>query len=231
MHLVRAHVTYYRSAEDSEEFTVEPDVTCLVGKNESGKTNLAQALFRLNPVEPASFGEIVDFPARMTGKRKNFKAGEMIPVVAATFRYDDDEMAQIEADLGAGALTSPEFTVTIGYRADSKTFVHHYDEPAIVRNLRAGLDLGPMATKAIDAADVAGLLKALEELPEPTSATHELVKRISGWRQQRVDLYLIDEYALPRMPKFVYFAEYDAMPEKVSIPDLIRRHGEGALSG
>ena len=53
MQLVSAHVTYYRSVEDSEEFEVEPDVTCLVGKNESGKTNIAQALFRVNPVEPA----------------------------------------------------------------------------------------------------------------------------------------------------------------------------------
>src|SRR5687767_10471009 len=31
MKLVNAKVTYYRSVEDSEEFTVEPEVTCLVG--------------------------------------------------------------------------------------------------------------------------------------------------------------------------------------------------------
>src|SRR6266536_1225604 len=115
MRLVKAHVTYYRSAEDSDEFAVEPDVTCLVGKNESGKTNVAQALFRFNPVEPAPLDEIVDFPARMTAKRKNFQPGEKIPVVKATFRYEDHELAAIEADLGPGALRSPEFTVTAGY--------------------------------------------------------------------------------------------------------------------
>jgi hypothetical protein len=32
MQLVKANVTNYRSVEDSEEFTVEPDATCLVGK-------------------------------------------------------------------------------------------------------------------------------------------------------------------------------------------------------
>ena len=106
MQLVRAHVTYYRSVEDSEEFEVEPDVTCLVGKNESGKTNVAQALFRVNPVEPAVFDEVIDFPARMTAKKRDFKAGAMIPVVVATFRYEDRELAKIEADLGPGALTS-----------------------------------------------------------------------------------------------------------------------------
>jgi predicted ATP-dependent endonuclease of OLD family len=231
MHLIKAHVTYYRSAEDSEEFTVEPDVTCLVGKNESGKTNVAQALFHLNPVELAVFDEIVDFPARMTGKRKTFKDGETIPVVVATFRYDDDEVATIEADLGPGALTSPEFTVTAGYRTTAKTFGHHYNEAAIVRHLRSRLDLGATAAQAVEAAtDIAGLLKALEELPEPTSATQELAKRISEWRKQSVGHYLIDEYAIPMMPKFVYFADYDSMPGKVSVPDLIRRRDQGSLT-
>jgi predicted ATP-dependent endonuclease of OLD family len=231
MLLVNAHVTYYRSAEDSEEFTVEPDVTCLVGKNESGKTNIAQALFRLNPVEPASFDEIIDFPARMTAKRKNFKDGETIPIVVATFRYEGDELAKIEADLGPGALTSAEFTVTVGYRPDRKAVSHHYNEAAIVRHLRSGLDLGAAAAQAVEAAtDLAGLLKALEELPEPTAATNELVKRINEWRQQRVATYLIDQYAMPMMPKFVYFADYDTMPGKVSVPDLIRRRDQGALT-
>ena len=97
MQLVSAHVTYYRSVEDSEEFEVEPDVTCLVGKNESGKTNIAQALFRVNPVESAGFHEVIDFPARMTAKKRDFKAGVVIPAVVATFRYEDDEITKIEA--------------------------------------------------------------------------------------------------------------------------------------
>ena len=32
------------------------------------------------------------------------------------------------------------------------------------------------------------------------------------------------------MPKFVYFADYDTMPGKVSIPDLIRRRAQGQLT-
>jgi len=230
MLLVNARVTYYRSVEDSEEFTVEPDVTCLVGKNESGKTNIAQALFRLNPVEPTIFDEVIDFPARMSARRKTFAQGETIPVVVATFRYEDDETAEIEADLGPGALTSPEFTVTTGYRASGKTIVHHYDEAAIVRHLVSQLGLGATAAQAVKAATgIAGLRQVLEGLPEPTSATQELVKRIGEWRDQRLALYLIDQYAMRMMPKFVYFADYDTMPGKVSIPDLIRRRDQGIL--
>ena len=43
MKLLTAHVSNFRSAEDSEEFEVGP-VTCLVGKNESGKSAILLAL-------------------------------------------------------------------------------------------------------------------------------------------------------------------------------------------
>lgn len=231
MQLVRAHVTHYRSVEDSGEFEIEPDVTCLVGKNESGKTNIAQALFRINPVEPAAFDEVIDFPARMTSKKRDFKDGTMIPAVVATFRYEDDEIAAIEADLGPGALTTPEFTVTAGHRTRTKTFEHKYDEEAILGHLRSQLDLGAAAAGPLKAAkNAAGLLAALNELPEPTSATKELADRIGGWRNHGIGCYLIDKYAMPMMPKFVYYADYDVMPGKVSVPDLIRRRDQEQLT-
>jgi AAA ATPase domain len=231
MLLVGARVTYYRSVEDSGEFTIERDVTCLVGKNESGKTNIAQTLFRVNPVEHATFDEVIDFPARLTAKKKNFPDGKEIPVVVATFRYSDEELADIAADLGPDALTSPEFTVTVSYRSKSETFIHEYDEEAILAHLLSHLDLGDAAAKPLKAAKtVAGLLTALNALPEPTSASQALADRLGGWRKNSVGHYLIDQYAMPLMPKFVYYCDYDTMPGKVSVPDLIRRRDEGQLT-
>jgi hypothetical protein len=178
--LVRARITHYRSAEDSGELAVELDVTCLVGKNESGKTNVLQGLYRVNPVEPtAAFDEVVDFPAWLTRQRRDFPDGQMIPVVAATFRYDDEEIAAIENDLGAGALRSPEFTVTVGYRDQARIFTHDYDEAAIVRGLCAQLDLPRAATAALaKETTVAGLLQALDGLAETSAAAQELAARI-----------------------------------------------------
>jgi len=230
--LVRARITHYRSAEDSEEFAVEPDVTCLVGKNESGKTNILQGLYRVNPVESSTtFDEVVDFPAWLTRQRREFPAGQRIPVVAATFRYDDDEVATIEKDLGKGALRSPEFTVTVGYRKASQTFTHDYDEAAVVRGLCSQLDLPKAATTRLAAeTTVGGLLAALDGLTEPPSAAQALAARIRTWRQESLGHYLIDTYAVPLMPKFVYFDDYDFMPGKVSIPDLIRKRDANTLT-
>ncbi|WP_331760980.1 AAA family ATPase [Streptomyces anulatus] len=230
MQLIKARITDYRSVEDSAIFDVEEDVTCFVGKNESGKTTLLQALFRLNPVEPAAFDEVVDFPARKTRDRKKLPADQKIPVVRATFRFDDTEMKTIGEDLGPEAMRSPEFEVVIGYRDDEETFELHYNEAAVVDHLRSALDLPTAAAQAIgDAATIEGLLDALDVLEEPPSAASALADRIRSWRDCDLGLYLIDNYAAPFMPKFVYFADYDTMPGKVSLPDLVRRRESGDL--
>lgn len=65
MKLVEAHVTNFRSAENSEAFKVE-QVTCLVGKNEAGKSAILLALAALNPhpSTPVVFDRERDYPRR-----------------------------------------------------------------------------------------------------------------------------------------------------------------------
>ncbi len=228
MQLVRARVTHFRSVADSGEFVIEPDVTCLIGKNESGKTNILQALYRINPVEScARFDEVVDFPARLIQQRRQVPDGQMIPAVTARFRYDDEQMAEIDASIGPG--TNPEFTVTGSYRS-LNAFTHWCDEAAIVRHLCSGLSLpGSAASSVLAETTVPGLLRSLDALPEPAAA-RALAERIRGWRDHSVGGYLIDSHACPLLPKFVYFGECDFMPGKVSIPDLIRKRNGKALT-
>ena len=230
MKLVKAQVTYYRSIEDSQEFDVEHDVTCLVGKNESGKTTVLQALYLINPIESDKrLQEIIDFPAKLAGKkRREWTADEKIKAVVATFRYDDAELEKITDDLGPDALRSPEFTVTISYRDPTKTVGHSYDEAAIVKHLRSTLELTPTAGKTVNAATtVAGS-------SPPSMSSMSLPRRSRLWvsgsapgETTNVGLHLIDKYAMPMMPKFVYFDDYDTMPGKVSIPHLKGRVEQG----
>lgn len=51
MRLKTVHITKFRSIKNSQPFTVDANVTCLVGKNESGKTAILQALEKINPVD------------------------------------------------------------------------------------------------------------------------------------------------------------------------------------
>ncbi len=231
MRLIGAHITNYRSVEDSEEFTIEPDVTCLVGKNESGKTAVQQAIYRCHPVESsARFDEVVDFPARLTKQRKQWGEDERIPVTKLNFRFEAEEIETIEEDLGVGALRSPEFTVTRGYRDTSRSFGLQVDEAAIVQHLRSQLDISLDPHREVAAATtIEAFHRALQEIAEPPGSVTKMITRIEGWRDQDVERYLINKYAAPWMPKFLYFDDYDSMPGKVSIPNLIRRRDEDTL--
>ena len=55
MKLAKVRVTDFQSIRDSTEFDVG-DVTCLVGKNEAGKTALLQAMYRLLPIVDSDIG-------------------------------------------------------------------------------------------------------------------------------------------------------------------------------
>src|SRR6476620_10374727 len=65
MKLIKAHVTNFRSVENSEPFTVD-QVTSLVGKNEAGKSAILLALAALNPhpSTPAIVDKERDYPRR-----------------------------------------------------------------------------------------------------------------------------------------------------------------------
>lgn len=229
MKLLRAKVENYRSIEDSGWVEIEPDLTALVGKNESGKTAFLQALFKLNPVEPVAYDEVIDFPSRLTRRRK--ETNDVIPVCTAQFELAESELDAIERDLGVGTLLSSTFTVHRGYRSTGLTFVDlKVDEHAIVRHLRDGLDLAAEAGADVMAAtSVREFVEALGALPEPTSQATAILERINGWRNQRATLRLIDKHLVPKMPKFVYFDDYSTMPGKVSIPHLIAERDSGGV--
>jgi recombinational DNA repair ATPase RecF len=63
--LKSVRIQNFRSVEDSGEFSVE-HLTCLVGKNEAGKTAILQAIAGLNPhpATPFSYELERDYPKR-----------------------------------------------------------------------------------------------------------------------------------------------------------------------
>jgi recombinational DNA repair ATPase RecF len=73
MRLEAATVQRYRNFMDPQRIAVEPDVTCLVGKNEAGKTTILKALHRLKPANGSDvkFDLTTEYPRwRLAGDRR-----------------------------------------------------------------------------------------------------------------------------------------------------------------
>ena len=65
MSLKTAQIKNFKSINDSTEFTVDERVTCLVGKNESGKTAILRSIGKLNSTEADSAEfDIFEYPRR-----------------------------------------------------------------------------------------------------------------------------------------------------------------------
>lgn len=100
MKLTKVRITNFQCIQDSTEFDID-DVTCLVGKNEAGKTALLKALYRLNPINEAdgTFDTTDDYPRRnLVEYKKKIRDGKQEPaeVVHATYALDSDDIKAIQ---------------------------------------------------------------------------------------------------------------------------------------
>lgn len=92
MKLKRYKVFNFRSIVDSGWIDCD-DVTTLVGVNESGKSNLLLALWKLNPVRDGKIDILHDMPVDKLSELRNKK--EEVKFVTAEFDLTDDEFKTI----------------------------------------------------------------------------------------------------------------------------------------
>jgi predicted ATP-dependent endonuclease of OLD family len=161
MKLSSVHITEFKSIRDSNDFKVG-DVTCLVGKNEAGKTALLQALYRLNPVIPehGNFSVTDDYPR---ADREDYQHGvedehnKPAIVVRAAFDLEPSDLQELAKDLGSNCLTQRTLTLSKGYE-NKLWFSLHIDEKAIVKTLVAAANL------PTELQDAANLKSSVQEL-------------------------------------------------------------------
>lgn len=228
MKLLNVSIRRYRSIEDGSSFSLERDVTSLVGKNESGKSAVLQALYKSNPIQPkVSFDQGLDFP---TTKARERKGRAPVQVTLLTYEMDDADVQAVEDSLGPNTVLDRTFTVETGYNYEKIPFVVQIDQAAVVAHLLKGVELTPSDAATIEGTkDSATLLDKLKSLETPTQAVTGVIEKVNSWRDGLASLQAI-KILSSRRPKFVYFDDYDSMPGLVSIPDLVTKRDDEELT-
>jgi predicted ATP-dependent endonuclease of OLD family len=204
-------VRKFKSINDSESVPIESQVTCLVGKNESGKTAFLEALYRLNPVPTGhreTFEELHDYPRRRRGLERD-AIPSTVPV-EAVFELEDEDVKEIESSFGKGAIESREVTVNKSYQ-NIRTLSVSINEKATIDFLLTKNGLESQLSNGCS--NLKELRDKLSKGDTALPAGHSFLSVISN-----LDIHAQVQQILERkLPRFLFFDQYSVMPGRFSI--------------
>ncbi len=239
MKLTKVHVTNFRSIQDSSEFDIA-DVTCLVGKNESGKTALLQALHKLNPVEESNrnreFDVDNDFPrSGLTKYKKGIRKDSThhVDVVKAVFQLDPCEITAIKEAFGSGCFQDEQPTLVLS-KGYSNALVPklNLDEDSIFEYLIETADLPRTVVESIDEKETLSEMQdVLRTMESPTSSSTNLLNHLEFIEKDDDMSFsgLVFQSIEDRVPQFLYFDEYYQLSGQENLEQLKWRVESGEL--
>lgn len=245
MLLTQVRIQRFRNFVDSQDISIERDVTALVGKNESGKTTILEALHRLKPanLKDVEYDFVTEYPRwRLSRDRKLDSAIEhtTLPVQA----WFDLDSADFDALDGVLPRRPPARTQCYVARSYSNVLA-----VALTGRIASVIEAAAVDA-AVDPEDQQ-TLRAAEDTDAAKATARELAKthRESGAAARAKALAsfpaALDQYAyltgtltqeqrtfvVGRLPAFFYFSDYDLLPGEHDLSDLAAKMRTGTALG
>ncbi len=235
MRLTKVRIAEFQSIQDSTEFEIG-DVTCLVGKNESGKTAVLKALYRLNPVIEAdgTFDATDDYPQRaVVTFKKDIESGRREPaeVIRATYALESDDTKAITERFGLECLIDEDPVVSLhkGYSNEITYSNLNVDENAALGHLVTSAGLPQSLSEQLLEHGTAEAMVPILAGAEQTEAVRELLAFLQQIGHRGVSDFLCHHLLQERIPQFLYFDEFfqmrgqdnlDALRQRVQVASL-----------
>lgn len=227
MQLKWFHVRDFQSVRDSGRIAVS-DITCLVGKNEAGKSALLKALYKLNPVIAAegNFDVTNDYPRMdVEDYRHAVESEKREPAVPieACYELDAEELVAITNLFGVACVTKPEITISKNYD-NKRTYWLSANTSEGLKHLVNKADLSDQIRAALtDAPNTAEGLSAILQAQEQTAEVTRLLAVLDEVSKSDVDGYIYAHILRSRRPQYLYFDEYYQMTGHENIEALVAR--------
>jgi predicted ATP-dependent endonuclease of OLD family len=224
----KVHIREFKSIRDSNAFEVG-DITCLVGKNESGKTAVLDALYRLNPIVPSDgkYDVTEDYPrADVEDYRVAVQEQERAPAVVAkvVFVLEPEDVEPIIVIFGQHCV-SHEAQVILSKNYDNKTqHTFEADDVAAIKFILNNRPFSPELLEQLGSPATFESLVAILPSVEQTAAVKEVLAIATAVQKSgNVAEYIYKAYIEPILPKFLYFDEYYQMDGRANIEALQKR--------
>ena len=234
MKLKEYTVREFRSIWESGPVKVDGQTTCLVGKNEAGKTTLLTALYRTNPIiaADAAFDETYDYPKReVEDYRFGVENGdrEEAVVVECLYELEAGDLEAVTTVFGPKALKGKTFTRKTYYGKAKNEFVLSADDAAARKHFADNPALPDELKETLKGAADWNAFAAALETAEATEAVNSLKALVGKVRDKGLESYIFNSLIWPRAPKFLYFDEYYQMEGQANLNALIAREDTKTL--
>lgn len=230
MLLVSAKVGPFKSIDSPQEVKIGPTVTVLVGMNEAGKTVFLQGLQKSDDVLGVEkFSPVDDYPRKNLTTYQRRHESKPDTVCELTYQLTNDEVAQLSAHLKRPIPKDLRFSRSTNYKNESLITLHLDHKPAIEAVAsKDGLstDFREAIRQATEFADIPKKVANVNQTDVDKACLAEVNTRIAnaskGWHAD-VPNYEAWTWISARLPKFLYFGDYEVLPSKMNLTDLATR--------
>lgn len=222
MKLQSVTIHKYKSIIDDQSFDVENDITVLVGMNESGKTSVLEALAKSN-----YFQEDKKFKYSLTHDypRKEVKnvTKEKIDPLAITSKYliTSNIISKIESEFGVNILKNNIYIQNHHYSGKKTHIILAIDmlkfaEAFTKKYNISSKTLNEKISNILSLSDLNNLIAEYKD--EKITKSLEYLRKY--FVTNNISGFIVQNYISKKLPKFLYYDEYYALPSRICIEDL-----------
>jgi len=241
MKLISVQVKKFRNILDSTVVPIQDNITCLVGKNESGKTTFMHALWRLHTTQPnTDFIIQSHYPAWLekSDKLRGENLEEVVPIFA-TYKLSPEEISEITNRFGS-VIVSDEVelsrnykgTVLYSVKTDEAKFIKHF-----IGKLKIPADMKDKVKGISHLKELKEFIKEFEKSEAEGAAdsktnAEKLLKEVLGDSAgDNIEKVVWDFIEKNYLPVFFYYNQYSELPYSVDIRKILTTNPSNLSDG
>lgn len=233
MKLVSVTIEKYKSISNPSTFVVEPDITVLVGMNESGKTSILKSIAKTNYFETDEDFELnltQDYPRAEMTKAKSLS--DDLPWMKCSYSLDEEDIQRIIATFGDCIKNNVPLEISYLYDnpsgKKSTINIHSLIDSnialeCILKNNKIQNDTNEIDFKELLSKPYSEVAEKVRETLPAVFDRLEAIKtyftKHTHWNN-KLACYIYNEIIMPYIPKFVYYDEYYSLPSELNLSSL-----------
>lgn len=233
MLLKEVKIHKYKSFITEQSFSVENKITRIVGKNESGKSAILEAIAKTNYFEDDQdfkFKKQYDYPrSELAGIKQDFPKA-----ITCSYELEEEDIIPISNDFLPG-LVNPSIIYVTTYYNNINTFSGISIDYSKFREWIIGTgNIDDQGMELLSSANSISMLYNIVTEHNEVSGFNTIKSNLDKYRKTSKDdcffeNYVYSNYIEKSLPKMWYFDEYYSLPGRINLSDYANKNNRGTL--